>query len=254
MDFNNMIGQLITSQIQKQTQGSSAAGQGGALGNLGAIAGMLGGGSPQAGGALGNLGAIAGMLGGGSQGSSAANILGQVIGNIGGGSNASSNQGMSTASKLGGLAMIGGLAYKAYNAYQNSQSNKPQGLYAAPKDEDTAQKDGLLIIRAMIGAAAADGKIDDEEYNIIFAKAKDGGLSDEERNFIANEMKNPCQARDLALQVDDLRQASQVYAAAAMACQIDNAHERKYMDQLQQYMNMEKDLAKQIESEVASLA
>lgn len=253
MDFNNMIGQLITSQIQKSTQSSSGGALGG-LGNLGAIAGMLGGGSSSGGalGGLGNLGAIAGMLGGGaSSGGGAADILGKVIGGLGG---SNDGAGLGGAAKLGGLAMIGGLAYKAYNAYKSSQASAPQGLYEAPKDEDTAMKDGLLIIRAMIGAAAADGTIDREEYNKIFAKAQDGGLSDEERQFMQKELESPCNARDLALQVDDIRQASQVYAAAAMTSKIDSQSERAFMDDLQQYMNIEKGLAQQIEQEVAQMA
>lgn len=249
MNFNNMIGQLITSQIQKQTQ-SSAGGGGLDLGSIGsALGGMLGGGSSSnAGGSLGglgNLGAIAGMLTGGSSnsGGGAADILGKVIGMAGGGD----------AAKMGGLAMIGGLAYKAFNAYKAKQSNVSTA-YDAPENEETAMKDGLLIIRAMIGAAAADGKIDREEYSRIFAKAQDGGLTSEEREFMQKEMESPCDARSLALQVDNTRQAAQVYAAAAMTSKIDSQSERAFMDDLQQYMSMDSGLAQQIEQEVAQVA
>ena len=76
------------------------------------------------------------------------------------------------AVKLGALALIGGLAYKAY---QNHQAGKP--LITGPQNAATEAPAGsgfepaaisndaaMHIIRAMIAAAAADGRIDDREY------------------------------------------------------------------------------------------
>ena len=72
---------------------------------------------------------------------------------------------------MGGLALIGGLAYKAY---QNHQAGKPlldlqtQEVLPAPpgsgfEPEAASEATALVFIRAMIAAAAGDGAIDDEE-------------------------------------------------------------------------------------------
>ncbi|TIN31335.1 MAG: DUF533 domain-containing protein [Mesorhizobium sp.] len=81
------------------------------------------------------------------------------------------------AVKLGGLAAIGGLAYKAYQNYK--AGNAPAEAPAAgepellPPPKDTAfhpsqapqgeDEFTLTLIRAMISAAKADGHIDDDE-------------------------------------------------------------------------------------------
>ena len=77
-----------------------------------------------------------------------------------------------SAVRLGGLALIGGLAYKAYQNYQQGlpplTGAKPptqQGLVAAPngsgfEPDAVTHESAVLYIRAMIAAAAADGRID----------------------------------------------------------------------------------------------
>src|SRR5581483_8814127 len=74
-----------------------------------------------------------------------------------------------TAARLGGLAVIGGLAYKAYQSYQQGRqpaeagSAPRQALLAAPEGSGfepgaASNDDARLLIRAMIAAAAADGR------------------------------------------------------------------------------------------------
>src|SRR5262249_18751090 len=94
-----------------------------------------------------------------------------------------------SAVKLGSLALIGGLAYKAY---QNFQQGRPlltggqpqrQALLAAPEGsgyEPTAvtSESAALLVRAMIAAAAADGRIDAMEQQKILGGLKQAGLAD----------------------------------------------------------------------------
>ena len=104
-----------------------------------------------------------------------------------------------SAAKLGGLALIGGLAYKAY---QNHQAGKPlidagqQEVLPAPagtgfEPEAASEATALVFIRAMIAAAAADGAIDAEERNAIIGGLREAGFDPEANAWLANEMANP---------------------------------------------------------------
>ena len=81
-----------------------------------------------------------------------------------------------SALKLGGLAAIGGLAYKAYQNYQNGKQpaepmprGEPEllpppadtGFHPAQAPQGEAEFT-LTLVRAMIAAAKADGHIDDD--------------------------------------------------------------------------------------------
>ncbi len=86
-----------------------------------------------------------------------------------------------SALKLGGLAAIGGLAYKAWQNYQNGNQpteSAPSGepeLLPPPADTDFHPSQApqgeaeftLSLVRAMIAAAKADGHIDDAERQKI---------------------------------------------------------------------------------------
>src|SRR5690606_31563897 len=86
-----------------------------------------------------------------------------------------------TAVRLGGLAAIGGLAYKAYQNYKNGGQPASAGTAGEPEllpppagtdfhPATAPQGEGefaLTLVRAMIAAAKADGHIDDEERKRI---------------------------------------------------------------------------------------
>jgi len=110
------------------------------------------------------------------------------------------------AVKLGALALIGGLAYKAYENYQagrplitgpqNMATEAPAGSGFEPAaiTNDAA----MLIIRAMIAAAAADGRIDDREYTRILDSAGGAAASPEAKAFLDQELRRPATASALA--------------------------------------------------------
>jgi hypothetical protein len=93
-----------------------------------------------------------------------------------------------TAAKLGGLALIGGLAYKAYQNYQTGRpaltglraADQEQQLTAAPEgsgfEAGALSNDGAsLLIRTMMPAAAADGRIDASERQRILGSLRQAG-------------------------------------------------------------------------------
>ena len=107
---------------------------------------------------------------------------------------------LGSAARLGALALIGGLAYKAY---QNYAAGRPlitggdsQALVAAPagsgfEPQAVSNETALLYIRAMIAAAAADGRIDENEQQKLIGSLQQAGLDDEAHAFLQQELQSP---------------------------------------------------------------
>lgn len=145
------------------------------------------------------------------------------------------------AAKLGALALIGGLAYKAYQNY--AQGKAPQAGAGSPVREAAPAGSGFepqaigndtakLYIRAMIAAAAADGRIDDAEKARITGGLGQVGLESEATAFLQAEMSNPTTADDLAAAVGSQEEAVQVYTAARIAIDADTAAESAFLAEL----------------------
>jgi len=170
-----------------------------------------------------------------------------------------------SAAKLGALALIGGLAYKAYQNYQNGQpplsTSDPKRLLteAAPSgtgfepaaiSNDTA----LLYIKAMIAAAAADGRIDPNEQKQILGGLEQAGIAAEAQAFLAQEIENPASVDDLASAVATPEQAVQVYTAARLAIEPDTDEENEFLGQLAERLGIDANLAAHIEATTQAAA
>lgn len=164
------------------------------------------------------------------------------------------------AVKLGALSLIGGLAYKAY---QNHKAGKP--LITGPDNAATAAPAGsgfepeaitndtaMLLIRAMIAAAAADGRIDDREYARIAESAGGPSASPEAKAFLENELRSPATAAALAKSVKSPETAVQVYSAARLAIEVDNASEAGFLAELASALKIDADLARQVDASARS--
>lgn len=166
-----------------------------------------------------------------------------------------------SAAKLGALALIGGLAYKAV---QNYQSGRPlitgaSALEAAPmgsgfEPQAVTNDQAILYIRAMIGAAAADGRIDEAEQAKILGSLNQGGhaLDDNARAFLQNEVNNPASPQDLAAAVQSPEQAVQVFTAARFAIDPNQRSENRYLAELAGALGIDNDLAAHIDATARS--
>jgi uncharacterized membrane protein YebE (DUF533 family) len=161
----------------------------------------------------------------------------------------------SKAMKIGGLALIGGLAYKAL---QNYQSGKPlisgatdvaeapggSGFETAAVTQDSA----LLYIRTMIAAAAADGRIDEKEQAKLMGNLQQLGINQDAEQFLANELNNPATAEQLAAACASQEQAVQVFTAARLAIDLDTEEEHAFLVQLAQNLGIDGQLASHIDA------
>jgi uncharacterized membrane protein YebE (DUF533 family) len=172
--------------------------------------------------------------------------------------------------KYGGMAVIGGLAYKAYRDYQESQrtGNVPAGGYGAgeftppPADSPFAPANAPqgqmqlaeVLIVAMIAAAKSDGHIDAEERGRIYQRLEAGGLQPEEVAFLQRELTEPVDIERIVAGARNKEEAVEIYAASLMAVRTDTPQEREYLATLAGRLKLEPGLVQSIEKTVEAVA
>ncbi len=161
-----------------------------------------------------------------------------------------------SAAKIGALALIGGLAYKAF---QNYQAGRPLVTGAHPAEiapqgsgfepQALTNQSATTYIRAMISAANADGRIDANEKQKIFGALKQGGLEAEAEAFLQHELTMPATVDELAAAVSSPEEAAQVYTAARIAVEPDTSGENTFLTALARRLGVDRDLAAFIDNE-----
>jgi uncharacterized membrane protein YebE (DUF533 family) len=191
------------------------------------------------------------------KGGAVAGLAGLLLGSKGGRKMASS------AIKVGGMAILGGLAYKVYTDWQASKQGQPQTTPAdlkdiTPKAEGTPflptekeDRDDLskTLLSAMIAAAKADGHIDAAEQTRIFEQIDKSTLDAEEKGFLFEELRKPLDTAALAARAKTPEHALEIYAASLMAIDVDGAAERAYLDDLARKLRLDPELTRRLETE-----
>lgn len=190
------------------------------------------------------------MLNGMGKGALAAGAVALLLGtktgrNIGGG-----------ALKIGSVAALGGLAYKAYQQWQNdnagqspktSAPNAPQALEQLSDSE--ANQRSTKILQAIIAAAKADGHIDDNERAMINQFVEKLGESSELTAFIEAELNKPLDPADIAADTDAPGLAAEVYLMSRIIINDSNFMEKAYLSELASALNLESDLVAQLDTQ-----
>lgn len=109
----------------------------------------------------------------------------------------------------------------------------PPPLPAAESPGERAQREAILLVRAMVVAAWADGGIDTQERGAIQDRLATSGLSTEEQEFFLGELDTPPPEEALLAAVDSPALAEQVYLVSLLATRADTAAERAYLQRLQ---------------------
>jgi uncharacterized membrane protein YebE (DUF533 family) len=167
-----------------------------------------------------------------------------------------------SAVKVGALALIGGLAYKAYENYSQGRpplSSGPAALVDQPAPAGTGfepqaitNDSALLYIRAMIAAAAADGRIDEKEQQKILGGLKQAGVEQGAHDFLMQEINNPATVDELAAACKTGEEAVQVFTAARIAIDLDNQAENDFLVSLATKLGIDGKLAQHIDAAAAA--
>lgn len=106
--------------------------------------------------------------------------------------------------------------------------------------------DAVLLIRAMIAAANADGNIDATEREAILGRLRTVDLSPEEQAFITQELFSPADLETIVSGVNSADLARQVYTVSLMAIEVDTEIERQYMDTLAERLGLDQAAVEEI--------
>jgi len=233
--LGGMLGGATGGLTQDSTVGGgSILGSGGIGGTLGTLlneAGKMVGGNQNL--ALGGLGALAGALMGGKRG-----VGGALRGGIGGGA----------------MAMLGIMAFQALKksgAFKNLKV--PLGLVEPKTAEEKAEleRNSELVLKAMINAAKADGRIEEDEIGRIVGKVQENGASSSDQAFLKSEMAKPMGTASLVAAAKGKPElAAQLYAASLLAIEVDTPSEKAYLEQLGKSLGLVPQVTQQLHQAV----
>jgi uncharacterized membrane protein YebE (DUF533 family) len=159
----------------------------------------------------------------------------------------------------GGAAILGLLAMQAYQNYQRQQAGRPPAPAPTATDVDPATlphahpaADGgpfeLVLVRAMIGAAKADGHIDELEQRRLFKEVERLGLDAETKAYVFDLLTHDIDLDSLASAVDRPEQGAELYLAARLAIDPDQPAERSYLDGLAARLRLPAELRESLEA------
>jgi uncharacterized membrane protein YebE (DUF533 family) len=168
-----------------------------------------------------------------------------------------------SALTYGGLALVGGLAYKAWRDHQAGKPAQvtarsgPEPLPVPPADtaftpDDPADAENLArgLLRAMIAAAKADGHIDADEQRRIFDQVGQMDLDNDDKAFVFEELSKPLDVEAVAEAATTPERAAEIYAASLLAIDADGAAEKGYLGMLAARLRLPDDLVAHLHASV----
>jgi len=236
MDIGRVLGGLLG-------QSGQGGGQGGGLGSVMGSSGL--------GGSLGSiLGGMRPPMGGAAGAAAAGGLLGSLLGGRGGGGG---------LLRTGGMAVAGLLAYRAYEQWKSRQPGAAEtpampeyAQAAAPAGE--GEPFGLALVRAMVAAARADGALDPDERERIFAEAERLDLDDDDKAEMFRILETPADPTMIASLAATDAQKAELYTVSAMITGGDSASERAYLAALAGALRLPAGLRARLDAEVQDAA
>lgn len=178
---------------------------------------------------------------------------------------------------LGGAAFLGAVAFNAFKNWKSGVPAAPQpnaqaipapvpiaasigedGVNAKQADFDPIKmvaKDGspfqLALIKAMIGAANADGHIDRQEQSSIFDAVNKLQMEATDKAIVFDALQNPPEIGEIASSANGLEQASEIYLVSRMAIDPDRPSEQAYLYDLAVMMSLPQELVQHLELQIS---
>ena len=262
MSMKRILGTMLASRMAGRGRRRGALGSASALGMLGSrrrrggLGGKLG---------LAALGYMAYQAYQGSQSSSSQSHAGHASGTTAG---AGRSTGSSTGSSGSTASSIVDKIRDTANEFlsggsQNSQSasgspTSPSGAANQPDPEDVregeeaaerfSEDEALLMIRAMITAAYADGSLSDAERSRILDAIGEADATPEERATMEREIANPRPLDELLPKVTDKETAEEFYLVSRAAVDGDSEGDRRYLADLRQRLDLTEEEAAEADS------
>jgi len=165
------------------------------------------------------------------------------------------------ALKIGTVAALGTLAWRAYNDWQAKNqasaaapaAGAPQGAprgparfeaLPAPQLEDHSR----AMLKAMIAAAKSDGHLDERERSLVEAELKRLQADPATQRWVEDELRRPVEPADVAAASMSPQMASEIYLASVLVVDETTTMERAYLDELAQQLGLAPSLKAELEA------
>lgn len=169
------------------------------------------------------------------------------------------------AATYGGAALLGGLAFKAY---QNWQTNQPDNAGSAtpvqqPVDPASFHQRAishqaeqgvdpeLVLVKAMIAAAKADGHIDADEQQRIFEAVEKSSLSASEKGLVFELLQRDIPIFEITSGITGIEMKAEIYLASCLVITPDHPAERAHLDNLAMALQLPAELSRQLEQQAS---
>lgn len=170
---------------------------------------------------------------------------------LGGASATRPTQGRSGGMNYAALASLGMAAFQAYQAWQRQQATAPQQALQTVDQLDgpAAEAHSHAVLRALIAAAKADGRIDDKEKQLISSELGRHTDDPQLQQWLDAEVAEPLDATDFAEFASDPAMAAEVYLASVMLVDDQQDAERNYLDDLAGQLQIDPQLQLHLEQQ-----
>lgn len=154
-------------------------------------------------------------------------------------------------SRFGGMMALAGVAYQAYNQWQQQKQGYPSS--ARPLDQlptEEANRHSQAMVKAIIAAAKADGHVDEQERQMIEEQIAQSEDNPSLKQWLDQELRKPLDPRDVARSAESPEMAAEIYTASVLIADERNEREQRYLDELARHMQIPPDLKASLEREV----
>lgn len=164
-----------------------------------------------------------------------------------------SKKGRSLGGKVityGGLAALGVLAYKAYGNWQQQNKgtvdqHEPQTVDRLPAPQ--AEQHCHAILKALIGAAKADGHIDQQERQLIDSEIAKLTSDLSLQRWFDQELAKPLDPADVAGAATTEEMAAEMYLASLLVINEQNYMEGAYLQELARQLKLPTELKAELD-------
>ncbi|MFT6957011.1 MAG: uncharacterized membrane protein YebE (DUF533 family) [Halieaceae bacterium] len=179
-----------------------------------------------------------------------------------------------TLLKVGGIAALGGVAWKAYQGYTANQlqqvpdaertvqsavpirpqpvnaNAKWQGLtqegFAVEASTEEATSPGIVLIHAMVAAASSDGNLDRGERDRIMDRVVKMSLPADEKAMLFDVLDSPLSLSELVQEVNCPELAAEVYLCSVLVLDQNRIESQLYLEALAHRLEIPAEFAGQL--------
>lgn len=176
------------------------------------------------------------------------------------------------ALKIGSVAALGALAYKAYGNWQAQQAQyasqsehrpQPAGAAAPPVQEvprtvnllpaPEVEQHSRAMLKSMLAAAKADGHLDERERGLVEAELGRLQADPALRRWVEDELRRPLDPAEVAQAAATPEMAAEMYLASLLVADDTSFMERAYLDELARQLRLPEGLKLELQRQAEAV-